>query len=70
MPVEEACAAVLQILRVVESALGGETVLPVLRIVKCLFGLYVGLDGPRVGGMEGVRWVEAVSGMGRVEGVA
>lgn len=70
MPVEEACAAVLQILGVVESGLGGKTVLPVLRIVKCLFGLYVGLDGPGVSGMEGVRRVEGVSRMGRVEGVA
>lgn len=51
MPVEEACAAVLQILGVVESGLGGKTVLPVLRIVKCLFGLYVGLDGPGESGM-------------------
>lgn len=44
--------------------------LPVLRIVKCLFGLYVSFDGPGVSGMEGVCWVEGVSGMGRMEGVA
>lgn len=70
MPIEEACAAVLQILGVVESGLGGKTVLPVLRIVKCLFGLYVGFDGPGVSRMEGVCWVEGVSRMGGVEGVA
>lgn len=70
MPVEEACAAILQILGVVESGLRGKTVLPVLRIVKCLFGFYVCLDGPGVSGMEGVCRVEGGSGMGRVEGVA
>lgn len=70
MPIEEACAAVLQIFWVVESCLGGKTVLPVLRIVKCLFGLYVGFDGPGVSGMEVVCGVEGVSGMGRMEGVA
>ena len=53
-----------------QGGLGRKTVLPVLGIVEGLFGLLVGHDGATVSGMKGVCWVERVSRMGRVQGVA
>lgn len=44
--------------------------LPVLGIVECLFGLFVGHDGPGVSGMKDVLWMKGVTRVGGVEGVA
>lgn len=69
LPVEEARAAVLQVLGVVQGCLGGKTVLPVLRIVEGLFGLLVGHDGAGVRRVEGVSRVQRVPGVGVGMGV-
>lgn len=76
LPVEEACAAVLQVFRVLQWGLGGETVLPVFRIVKSGFlAFLINHDGAGVDarvqsmswmpGMQGVWWIRRVRQMAR-----
>lgn len=65
LPVEKACAAVLQVLRVVQWGLWGETVLPVFRIVKSgLLAFLIKHDGA-----AGDAWVQSVSWMSWMQGV-
>lgn len=65
LPVKEARTAVLQVLRVVQWGLGGQTVLPIFRIVKSgLLAFLIKHDR-----VAGDAWVKSVSRMPWMQGV-